>query len=456
MWKRSAHAGVFGLCAAGGPCDSGGVAVRDKSVAGVGPDGGSSNRSCASSCGGVARETSGPRAAPVVGDGFVEVCEVDRIAEKCAKIVSLSGERVAVFRYDGKVSAISNVCQHQNGPLGEGRIIDGCITCPWHGYQYQPESGAAPPPFKEKVPDLSCEGCRRNCLRCIRGRILPGTHVESAEMGLSELRPGRHDRDERLLCRLSPKAPATLARFVRRVIVGLGLLAATIGMALVIGQAPFSNSAFEYGKDRKLEGVVETRPYPALLVARPGTVLQEKKYSRYLLVAPGKHGADGLVAGFDGRRVTLQGQLIYREGGVIVELQPNSIHPLDSQSANDAAAHDLGPVTVTGEIVDSKCYLGVMNPGQGKVHRDCAARCLSGGIPPIFVTTDGGGQLLLVDPDGNAIGRDALREFVAEPITIHGELLQKGDSRLLRIDARKLRHSPDGLEAALPSAKSRK
>jgi nitrite reductase/ring-hydroxylating ferredoxin subunit len=77
---------------------------------------------------------------------------VDRIAEKCATVVSLSGERVAVFRYDGRVSAISNVCQHQNGPLGEGRIIDGCVTCPWHGYQYQPDSGAAPAPFKEKVP----------------------------------------------------------------------------------------------------------------------------------------------------------------------------------------------------------------------------------------------------------------------------------------------------------------
>ena len=79
-------------------------------------------------------------------DGFVEVCAVDRIPEKCATIVSLSGERVAVFRYDGKVSAISNVCQHQNGPLGEGKIIDGCITCPWHGYQYLPDSGASPPP----------------------------------------------------------------------------------------------------------------------------------------------------------------------------------------------------------------------------------------------------------------------------------------------------------------------
>jgi sulfoxide reductase heme-binding subunit YedZ len=125
-----------------------------------------------------------------VDEGFVEVCNVDRIAEKCATIVSLSGERVAVFRYDGKVSAISNVCQHQNGPLGEGRIIDGCVTCPWHGYQYQPESGAAPAPFKEKVPTFR--------VKVVEGSVLvhphpnaPGTFVEPAK-----LNPGRRNRDE--------------------------------------------------------------------------------------------------------------------------------------------------------------------------------------------------------------------------------------------------------------------
>jgi nitrite reductase/ring-hydroxylating ferredoxin subunit/DMSO/TMAO reductase YedYZ heme-binding membrane subunit len=61
-------------------------------------------------------------------------------------------ERVAIFRYDGtKLAAVSNVCQHQNGPLGEGRVIDGCITCPWHGFQYRPEDGRSPEPFTEKV-----------------------------------------------------------------------------------------------------------------------------------------------------------------------------------------------------------------------------------------------------------------------------------------------------------------
>jgi nitrite reductase/ring-hydroxylating ferredoxin subunit/DMSO/TMAO reductase YedYZ heme-binding membrane subunit len=88
-------------------------------------------------------------------EGFVEVCPVGDIPENRARIICLSGERVAIFKYDGKISAVSNVCQHQNGPLGEGKIVYGCITCPWHGYQYQPDTGASPPPFVEKIPTFN-------------------------------------------------------------------------------------------------------------------------------------------------------------------------------------------------------------------------------------------------------------------------------------------------------------
>ena len=86
---------------------------------------------------------------------FIDACAVADIPENRARIVCLSGERVAIFKYDGKISVISNVCQHQNGPLGEGKIVSGCITCPWHGYQYVPATGASPPPFVEKVPTFN-------------------------------------------------------------------------------------------------------------------------------------------------------------------------------------------------------------------------------------------------------------------------------------------------------------
>lgn len=84
-------------------------------------------------------------------DRWLKVCHINEIEEGRAKIFTVNNERVAVFKYNGKLSAIHNVCKHQGGPLGEGKIVDGCITCPWHGYQYLPHNGQSPPPFTEKV-----------------------------------------------------------------------------------------------------------------------------------------------------------------------------------------------------------------------------------------------------------------------------------------------------------------
>jgi sulfoxide reductase heme-binding subunit YedZ len=97
------------------------------------------------------REVASDREGVADDGGWVDVCAVGDIPEKRARIATVAGERVAVFRYDGQLSAVSNVCQHQNGPLGEGRVLKGCITCPWHGYQYRLADGCAPPPFTEKL-----------------------------------------------------------------------------------------------------------------------------------------------------------------------------------------------------------------------------------------------------------------------------------------------------------------
>jgi sulfoxide reductase heme-binding subunit YedZ len=88
----------------------------------------------------------------MIAVGWIDAGPAREIPENCARVVSVpGGEGIAVFRYDGKVSAVSNKCAHQMGPLGEGRIVDGCITCPWHGWQYDPATGRSPPPFVEKV-----------------------------------------------------------------------------------------------------------------------------------------------------------------------------------------------------------------------------------------------------------------------------------------------------------------
>lgn len=86
-----------------------------------------------------------------VSDDWVAAGAVDKVPEDGAVTVFLRDAKVAIFNHGGKLSAVSNYCRHQGGPVGEGKIVDGCITCPWHGYQYYPHNGCSPPPFDEKL-----------------------------------------------------------------------------------------------------------------------------------------------------------------------------------------------------------------------------------------------------------------------------------------------------------------
>lgn len=98
------------------------------------------------------RERHTDRGCAPAADGWLAVGPPQSIPDQCARIVATpGGERIAVFRDGERIAALSNLCAHQNGPVGEGRIIDGCVTCPWHGYQYRLEDGCAPPPFTEKL-----------------------------------------------------------------------------------------------------------------------------------------------------------------------------------------------------------------------------------------------------------------------------------------------------------------
>lgn len=114
--------------------------------------------------------------------GWVRFSRVEEIPDGRGRTACVAGERVAVFRWSGKLAALSSVCRHQGGPLGEGRVLDGCVTCPWHGYQYLPDSGTSPPPFTEKVPTFN--------LRVENGVVWvdprpnpPGTHVPPVAVG---------------------------------------------------------------------------------------------------------------------------------------------------------------------------------------------------------------------------------------------------------------------------------
>ncbi len=220
--------------------------------------------------------------------------------------------------------------------------------------------------------------------------------------------------------------PEFLRGFVR------ARVAVTLAMALCAGvifaalQGPFPAKRFEYGTEREFVGWIREAPVPQLVVPEP----LQLTWSVYLLSEAGtKLGAQRRVAGLDGALVRARGTLIYREDHTMLDIGPDSLERLAPGGQTGTGAplpglEELGRHRLVGEIVDSKCFLGVMNPATGKTHRACAARCLSGGNPPLLLVRSSEGpdlQLLLVGPQGESLHR-AVLPFVAEPVEIEGRV----------------------------------
>ena len=128
----------------------------------------------------------------------------------------------------------------------------------------------------------------------------------------------------------------------------------------------------------------------------------------------------------------------------MLELVPGSIRKMGDAVKDGRVWSRLGDVDLRGEIVDSKCYLGVMNPGEGKVHRDCAARCISGGVPAALIAADQTGRrklLLLTTADGRSLGRELL-PFVAEPVSVRGTLYRSGEIFRMETEVPAIRRIP--------------
>ncbi|HKC35989.1 MAG TPA: hypothetical protein VKB95_08000 [Chitinophagaceae bacterium] len=102
---------------------------------------------------------------------------------------------------------------------------------------------------------------------------------------------------------------------------------------------------------------------------------------------------------------------------------------IGSGSTYSVVERDLGTQTIRGEIIDPKCYFGVMKPGEGKVHRDCAIRCILGGIPPVLHVQNEKGEsnyYLIVGPNGEKMN-EAVQDVVAEPVSIEARVVQQDD-----------------------------
>ncbi len=239
------------------------------------------------------------------------------------------------------------------------------------------------------------------------------------------------------------KVPQGIAGVARRAVIGLLAVTVIVAAALVFGQHRFADGVFEFGNVREFEGELIERPFPQLLVRRERAEAMALPFVTYALVGEGKHGATAELSGFGGGRVKLRGTLIHRDDTAMIEVVHGSVSNVaPAETAATPAVETLSTQTLAGEIVDSKCYLGVMNPGHTKPHRECASLCIRGGIPPLFVVKDAEGRsvnLWLVSETGEPVNQQIL-DFVAEPIQITGQVKRSGDQLYLYANPKLFRH----------------
>lgn len=218
--------------------------------------------------------------------------------------------------------------------------------------------------------------------------------------------------------------PSRQKSLLKKTLVPVFIVLPLLTLLIVWLQNPYNNHQFTLGNIQTVTGVYFDKPVPMLQS-------EGESVENILLVGYGKFGAEGIIkdiekesGSLNGKRVALQGTLISGDGKTLLELTKKSksldkiIDPAVVEQATPSAAKS---VQLTGEILDPKCYFGVMKPGEGKSHKSCAIRCISGGIPPVFRTgpKDDYQYFILLGKDGEKINK-ALLPFVAEQIQLSG------------------------------------
>lgn len=193
------------------------------------------------------------------------------------------------------------------------------------------------------------------------------------------------------------------------------------------------NATWDSGQIRTWEGRIAMTPYPMLISESEPSEVR-------LVVAMGKHGVHDRLRAFDGTHVLLEGWRLMRDGRAMIELAPedNAIIMIEpGTGARPSAYQDPKAFDQTGEIVDGKCYLGAMKPGDGIGHRACAILCIQGGLPPMFAYTDEDKttRFALLVVDGSTTLPEPVLGLAGRSVRVRGECVQMGTLEVLHANA---------------------
>lgn len=237
-------------------------------------------------------------------------------------------------------------------------------------------------------------------------------------------------------------APKSFVAVIKRYVLLLMPIVFILAVVIALSQKKFASGNFEFGTLTEVKGVYFKSPVPNLKVVNGKDILGNLSYITIPLIGYGKFGADGIMndiekekhVSLDSKMITLKGTLLYNDGKILMQVDggDNPINNIKEAATdtNKLVQHkDLGSITVKGEIVDPKCFFGVMKPGEGKPHKDCAIRCILGGIPPVLHVMDKNGTdnyYLIVGASGEKMNK-AVQDYVAAPVEIHAKAVQYND-----------------------------
>ncbi|MCP5431755.1 MAG: hypothetical protein H6923_00645 [Alphaproteobacteria bacterium] len=249
--------------------------------------------------------------------------------------------------------------------------------------------------------------------------------------------------------------PPALRAFALWIAAGAMLLGGVVAFLFAVAQRDPGTGVWEAGVPTELIGWFVLAPYPAIEVVEGPEALVGRTV---VIVSQGKMGAQDRIAPLAGQLGRARGALIARGGIALLELEGGlgaaeevawtavPMYAVRGTAAPpnppDAFAEELGPRTLQGEIIDSKCALGVMKPGTGKAHKDCAALCLFGGVPPMFLVRDGKGHFdayVIAGADGGPVDRAAILPYAADPVEVAGTLARAHGLVVFRIDPAAIR-----------------
>lgn len=186
--------------------------------------------------------------------------------------------------------------------------------------------------------------------------------------------------------------PPVLARFVRAAVLVIVLVVVVTAGTIGAMQEPAGDGTYDFGaNDWFTVHISEYPSAPAIVRTEDGT------YKPVFLVGRGKHGPSATIAAMKDQIVQFTGARITRGNVQAIEIATEKNLgaglPVQPPPLSTAARH---PVSFEGELIDTKCYLGVMKPGNGKVHRGCASLCLRGGVPPALTVRNVSGATRVI------------------------------------------------------------